>query len=508
MTKKILFWFGTNYTHFCLSNYLKKKLDCETYAITDVTERPKLFLKNQKLVDFKQIWFFHDHIAQKNNMPDLNYLAKFEKKYNLDLWKLVQNERIFLYYNYHKYSKNEILNILEQECRLFENILETVKPDFFFSKLPSLHHHELFYQMCKNSGVYVQIINFSMLGKKSMITQEHEKLDYLEELKRVECNERNFDELQKYFKKSNLLENLTNTLLKPGKAKKEIIKSAIEYYLNSDTTNAKTHYTYYGRTKSKVIFSYIFDKIRTKIRESFLNKNLKKDISLPENFVVFPLHTEVERSLLIGAPFYINQIEAIKNIAKSIPINYKLVVKEHPFQGDRGWRSASDYKEIMNIPNVILVHPTFSNEKLYKNCSLLITIAGTAGFEVTFYGKPVITFVDLNYSILPSVTTLKNPHELPALIRESLKKEVNSLDLNRYLSLLERNSSEFNYTDFTAKFDTEFFYGGRLVDTEISESKMKSFLEKNSSILNDLADEHISKINWFETRSVKSDRKT
>ena len=125
MAKKILLWFGTNYTHFCLSYYLKKKLDCEAYAITDVTERPKLFLKNQKLVDFKQIWFFHDHIAQKNNMPDLNYLAKFEKKYKLDLWKLVQNERIFLYYNYHKYSKNEILSILEQECRLFEDILET-----------------------------------------------------------------------------------------------------------------------------------------------------------------------------------------------------------------------------------------------------------------------------------------------------------------------------------------------------------------------------------------------
>ena len=46
------------------------------------------------------------------------------------------------------------------------------------------------------------------------------------------------------------------------------------------------------------------------------------------------------------------------------------------------------------------------------------------------------------------------------------------------------------------------------VDTEISESKMKSFLEKNSSILNDLADEHISKMNWFETSSAKSDMKT
>ena len=49
MAKKILFWFGTNYTHFCLSYYLKKKLDCEAYVITDVIERPKLFFFNHEL---------------------------------------------------------------------------------------------------------------------------------------------------------------------------------------------------------------------------------------------------------------------------------------------------------------------------------------------------------------------------------------------------------------------------------------------------------------------------
>ena len=111
MVDKIIFWFGVNYTHFCLSYYLQKKLDCEMYAINDVTERPQIFFKNQKLVDFKQTWFFHDHITQENKKPDLNYLAKFEKKYKLDLWKLVQNERIFLYYNFYQYSRNEILNI-------------------------------------------------------------------------------------------------------------------------------------------------------------------------------------------------------------------------------------------------------------------------------------------------------------------------------------------------------------------------------------------------------------
>ena len=97
MTSKILFWFGTNYTHFCLSHNLQKKTDAEMYAIVDVTEKPKPFFQNQKLVNFEKIWFFHDHIKQKNQEPDMEYLEKFEKKYINDLRKLVQNERIFLY---------------------------------------------------------------------------------------------------------------------------------------------------------------------------------------------------------------------------------------------------------------------------------------------------------------------------------------------------------------------------------------------------------------------------
>ena len=110
----------------------------------------------------------------------------------------------------------------------------------------------------------------------------------------------------------------------------------------------------------------------------------------------------------------------------------------------------------------------------------------------------MITFVNLNYSILPSVTTVTNFHELPKIIRESLQKPVHPSDLDRFISLLEKNSSNFNYGNFTAKFNKEFFYGGRLVDTEISESKIKSFIEENESILNNLADEHISKMNFFK----------
>ena len=55
MVDKILFWFGVDYTHYCLSHALQKKIDCEMYAIVDITERPKTFFENQGLDEFTTI---------------------------------------------------------------------------------------------------------------------------------------------------------------------------------------------------------------------------------------------------------------------------------------------------------------------------------------------------------------------------------------------------------------------------------------------------------------------
>ena len=74
--------------------------------------------------------FIYDHIT-KNQKYDINFLINIEKKYNIELWKLSINERFFYQFNpFHRFSSDEILSILEQECRLFEDILDKVKPDF------------------------------------------------------------------------------------------------------------------------------------------------------------------------------------------------------------------------------------------------------------------------------------------------------------------------------------------------------------------------------------------
>ena len=156
--------------------------------------------------------------------------------------------------------------------------------------------------------------------------------------------------------------------------------------------------------------------------------------------------------------------------------------------------SKSEYEQIMNIPNVVLLHPNVSNEEIYEKCELVITIAGSSGFEALFYRKPVITFRDMYYSILPSVRTFENFEKLSEQIKESKSDIIESTDLDKFVSLVEKNILDFDLSDFTRRIKKEFFHDGNLLDVKISEEEMKGFLEKNSDILKELANAHEKKI--------------
>ena len=98
MKKKILFWIESGTMNiFGLAKYLQNDINAEFFAIYDVTDKPKKFFQEQKLVNFQKSWFYHDFIQKKAANPDLNYLKEFEKKYGINLLKLALNERIFLF---------------------------------------------------------------------------------------------------------------------------------------------------------------------------------------------------------------------------------------------------------------------------------------------------------------------------------------------------------------------------------------------------------------------------
>ena len=508
MKDKIVFWFGSDFTQFCMSYYFQKKFDCEMYSIVDITNTTKFFFKNQKLVDFKKTWYLHDEYDNNDRKPDLEYLKKFEKKYKIDLWKLAINERMFYnFFDFHKFKTNEILYIVEQICKFFEKFFSEVKPDFFIVKLTGFHHLEIFRQMCIYHGTKVLMLSNPKVSNKNIISEDDTKIDYIENLNDVESDEKSFDELRNDLTSLNAGLSMQRQMLGYWKkhASNSISRSLKPFlhYLFSSNSNINTHYNYYGRTKFRVIKNAIELILKKKYREKFIHKNLslKPNLGLP--YVYFPLGIVLERHILIGAPFHTNQIELVRHIVKSLPIGYELFVKEHPAQRTREWRPISDYKEIMNIPNVTLIHPSFPEKELQKNSSLVISTAGTSSFDATFFGKSSIVFGDVIYSYLPSVTKVDSIEELSEIIKHSLSTKPNPKDLSKYMKVLSENIIDFNFWQFLGDFNQQFTYNGGYLDVDIDECDLESFIVERKDSLEYLTECHIKKIKQHKIQQKK-----
>ena len=496
-TEKIIFWDHGDFFHFLLAHSLQKKIDSEFYAIFDITDKQKPFYQKQKFVDYKKIWFFHDAISKPRKKIDVEYLNSFEEKYNINLWLLALNERLFNENNeFYKFSREEILSILEDECKLFEKILE-IKPKFLITSDTTFHHHELFYQMCRSMDMKTIVLNRTVFGDKCILSEKVHVLDDNRNLDELETSNRSFDEIQKYWKKFELRKRVVHQSDSLRKSQVAKIKAASDFLISQNNIT-KNNYGYYGHTKPKALVNYFVGIQKKNFRSNFIDKNLSYVIDDSVPFVYFPLHQTPERTLLIGSPFNTNQIEIIKHISKSLPIGYKLCVKEHPTQVLREWRKTSFYKEILSIPNVQFLHYSVKTEDVLKKCSLVITINGAVGLEAAIFKKPSIIFSDFSYSMLPSVHRLKSIYELPDAIRSSLRKKVNANDVDKYLGLFDSHSFAFDIFEFELDYHNHFYYGGHLLDVEIPEEKVKQFIEKHESTFATLADEYIKKIHYFE----------
>ena len=496
MSNRVLFWLDAEPTAFCIAYYLKKIHDTDFFTLVDVTNRQKSFFQSQKLVEFKKTWFYHDVMNQEiKSEPD--YLKSFEEKYDIDLWQLAKNDRIFIdYYNtFYKFSDHEVSKIMEKECRLFEEILDEVKPDFFITTQTAFRPHHLFYLLCKKKGIKVLMLNSANWGKHCYISGNYHKLDNFNELfANRKALPTTFNDIQNRLESKILSKKVSKFYQSHKNSKIKLMQAAFQLLILSDNSNEKTHYTYYGRKKLKVLLSEINNSIKRWYRKKYIDQNFLQEIIDDKPFIFLPLQQEPERSLLLSAPDYKNQIETVEYVSKCLPENFLLFVKEHPTQGSgRDWREISQYKALQNNPKVRLIHPSVPADEIIKKSKLVISVSGTIALESAFLNTPSITIADNDYTLIPSISRLNSKNELQGLIENSLEKKVEPSSLGKYLDILEENSFIFDYLEFQVSYFNHFYFGGNLVDVEISESHMKEFLVKKQNLEN-LAQEFKKKI--------------
>lgn len=190
----------------------------------------------------------------------------------------------------------------------------------------------------------------------------------------------------------------------------------------------------YGKIKGykKSSNTYILDEFfliwrrRTSYFEykRYVNTNLKK--LNKENFIYFPLLTEPEIALHGIAQDFFFQLSAINLIARDLPANYRLVVKEHLLAIGR--RPKNFYQQIADLKNVLIAECTESGIQYIDRAKATACLTGTAGWETAIKGKPVISFSKNNvYNFLNHVFEVKDLSNLNSIISLIIKNNYPSI---------------------------------------------------------------------------------
>ena len=372
-------------------------------------------------------------LKSQNLKINKKYLSFLEKKYGAPLWMYPLADRDFLTYNRDTfYTHEEHMKTIQGFFKFTIELLEKIKPDFII--MPPAESMELLvlHNVARQMNIPTLMISSTRTGDRFAIHrdtyQKFEKIfaiydkllkgDYKSPYKKNAINYIKefrrrgtvFAEYKaSYAGQREFFESIFKTPIKT-------LKRAWYYFYNYHFGYFKNDYMY--KNKSPIKLALRESKVR--IRRAFLKRSkIFEKPNYEELYVYFPLHYEPEIAQLLLAPFYIDQISLVENIAKCLPINFKLYVKEHPMMV--GFRPMSSYQRLLRMPNIRLIDPFVNSYELSKNAQLVTVITGSAGWEALLLKKPVITFGHVFFNKLDMVKKAESIASLPELIRNALE---------------------------------------------------------------------------------------
>lgn len=213
-------------------------------------------------------------------------------------------------------------------------------------------------------------------------------------------------------------------------------------------------------------------RLRAYSRHRMLERHSISDLDQIKRFkyVFYPLNHEPEGSLSVMSPEFNHQGAVIDLIAKALPADVRLVVKEHETTGIAA-RPKGFYEWLIKLPNVVLASMHFKSEPLIQSAQAVAVLNGTAGMEAAVLGIPVVTFSRHNiYNCIPHVHVVDRISELRPLMQqlcelENKDREQRLVDGKRFIDALKSCSIDLG---------DEPFFSGR---PTVSESTARRYTE-------------------------------
>lgn len=182
-------------------------------------------------------------------------------------------------------------------------------------------------------------------------------------------------------------------------------------YYRKGNENALTNLGITGDNRSPSII--LRDFYQKKKNARCASRRSYVDLASCGRYVYFPLQFQPEAAIDVLAPFFSNQIDAVRQVAMALPGDLTLVVKDHP--SALGYRSSTYLDKVANTPNVKLIDYRTPAEAVLRGAEIVISPNSTTLMEAAIFDKPGIQLGNCGTTrVIPTVvrhtdmTTLSN----------------------------------------------------------------------------------------------------
>lgn len=157
----------------------------------------------------------------------------------------------------------------------------------------------------------------------------------------------------------------------------------------------------------KKIFYFFKKRIGPNLRKEYLSLQSAPDFG--RKFVYVPLQFQPEQTTATQGGIFVDQILMIETLSFSLPENWLIYVKEHPFQWLSrgpiffGSRPRGYYRNIAGLKNVRIVPLETNTFELLRYSKAVATVTGTAAWEAVMRSKPAFLFGHVWFQNAPGV---------------------------------------------------------------------------------------------------------
>ena len=337
-------------------------------------------------------------LADDGAAPDVAWLAQRERELGISLSRIVASERHLLAGRTH----DQILRLLEVALRTIASAYDRIQPDFIYSEDVSCLHSYLHFVLAQERKIPFWSIGSGRLSQRVSV--------YASGMQHLERVEQMYPRLLAGGLTAQQREGaqayITGFRDRPTRPSGMDVRSRFRAIELGDLTRLRIVARRYFGDRADPTMSSPLRVIRNRLqrvarqRAAAWHQVFEKPVD-GEKYILYPIHYQPEATTLVQAPMYVDQLALIEDMAKSLPIGYRLYVKEHVT--NRGRRPLAFYQGLRAIHAVRLLGPDEDTWTLIRRAAAIAVITGTMGWEGLLLDKPVITFGDVFFNLLPQV---------------------------------------------------------------------------------------------------------